>query len=1153
MIPSDTNSNILFFRGTLVKKNIFEEDGKHSKLLKSNDSEGYQIDISNAYFNGIGSYRKRNHVWELRSEGLRTFYFETNSAGKMQEWIEALSLAKNNHISSCQRYTRELLFSKYFYFLHDPLGEDSFQTSFRLEKEINWTNCDLKVIKPTYGSTWTTEVSPINTVTSSRLKIDKIKIPVINTIYTDIKQDGTGRPQVSVKVLGVIEVESSKSKKKSQSVTNNLELSFKSEREMMQFISISSKLYKVSYLQGGVALAFQDSLYFQSSQKNLHLSETTAKLTGGMSLAEEQQALQHDNTNQTKGYNGSSVINNTGGSTKEHMDANSSVPIDDPKLAVDSQISKSVLANLEKAPKKVGFAEKTMRFSTLFNIKRFSMIKHKPSMDESIEKKLATLLDKIDSQNNSDETEPKITQPSQTIKVEEQSLDGKNNFSMNEPASLPPLFGDQIDSNEKPINEEYEKEFESRFDSIAEKVNSYYNFSENKNIMINPMSVPDILNDSDSGSDDENIPLSKVTKDFSGSAINHSIALKKGTDPNSSSQNASSVNNFSNAQNYGSSFKGSADKSKLELSKDSGLKMENSVNQIQENAIYPQNGEMTDPQIYSASQYNDNSASFQNYEAPFYNNQGGSQMNPNSVYQQSLMERDDRYMMDPETVPIAHPEMQFTNSYQGEIYPEYNQVYLGESYINQFPGYGQNMGNVGQFPTVNNNPFDPYQSVRTSSYNPYSGPMNSGSNPLLAHTVNNGMGLVGDQAYEYELESNNAPLLGIKETQALDKKHVGLIGTIASREQIRSEQKYRDSKSLIKGRQIRRFAENRTNSGYFANNSASVGSWLVSNETQSAKELLAGRGGFSSRSMYFDSTPYNQPHGASGLMPGSLNSSQNRLFHSPSYGNLFTNSQDNIRNSSFIYQARGKPYDDDNVALSFSKRETSGLFMTHNSQADYDIQSANRGYVNPGQSNIQMGVIQPTKMQSHEVNVLRNSHYGKQSKAYPGNDHVRNRIGEHHTNAAGKNEADSDFSVYSKNDNVLSGENDSNTLKKNESRTFVNPEPSSSKQRSDEPSKGKHYGTHEPKSLEFVYNSSIKYSEAKVFEDFIEKCIESKPYSKTTSSNLYNAYTSFCTRNGIKKEDKTSYRDFQTMIESTDWNIKPSVGGEITIINLVVV
>ncbi|PVU84867.1 hypothetical protein BB559_007325, partial [Furculomyces boomerangus] len=89
--------------------------------------------------------------------------------------------------------------------------------------------------------------------------------------------------------------------------------------------------------------------------------------------------------------------------------------------------------------------------------------------------------------------------------------------------------------------------------------------------------------------------------------------------------------------------------------------------------------------------------------------------------------------------------------------------------------------------------------------------------------------------------------------------------------------------------------------------------------------------------------------------------------------------------------------------------------------------------------------------------------------------------------------------------------------------------------------------------LENSYDPDISYESALTFEQFIEKCTDSKPYSSVLHRDAYNAYLNFCVRNGTRVNDKVSSDTFERMMRSAEYQIKQNKLGDHAYYNLILI
>ncbi|KAJ1847822.1 hypothetical protein LPJ73_004150 [Coemansia sp. RSA 2703] len=80
----------------------------------------------------------------------------------------------------------------------------------------------------------------------------------------------------------------------------------------------------------------------------------------------------------------------------------------------------------------------------------------------------------------------------------------------------------------------------------------------------------------------------------------------------------------------------------------------------------------------------------------------------------------------------------------------------------------------------------------------------------------------------------------------------------------------------------------------------------------------------------------------------------------------------------------------------------------------------------------------------------------------------------------------------------------------------------------------------EDESPGYGYKSNSKASKElkQFFNVFADKCLDVKPYAWVDFSTAFDAYKSFCTRNGLRGKEVATSSQFQDLMEAAEWQLK---------------
>ncbi|OMJ13778.1 hypothetical protein AYI70_g8300, partial [Smittium culicis] len=495
--------------------------------------------------------------------------------------------------------------------------------------------------------------------------------------------------------------------------------------------------------------------------------------------------------------------------------------------------------------------------------------------------------------------------------------------------------------------------------------------------------------------------------------------------------------------------------------------------------------------------------------------------------------------------------------------------------------------------------------------------------PLTQIDYHDGFAQNGQQQFQDNIfapafiEESGGPLLSIKANKVITENHKGLIGAIATREQIKINQKYRDSSSLIKGRQLRKtpdaantFNANRGSKMFTADPVAeNVNSWLNSgsNDDSPLPNTTTPQRLRNTNSVYFSDPMVKQPgmgidnninytptgrpkslffsnsvsnfkninHG----QPGNISSVRNSVFNSlSSYTNIYPNQDDDLPlssnealasaglrnpNSSTVFK---QSLNSSQYMNSSPLRQNSGTHQTHSNRNSAMFMTNNRNNVprfnlNPA-NNVRYD--DPMAQRNNFANNQQMQRMYNQNQVPDGDAYGYNMMENHNNYYSDGSKSKSNMTLnFASNPNIHQFQQKSQTRKSinglnyqfdntnDDSNTFTiekNNNLRAIPKQQQPPAQNP-----KQKSLEFEYSINVPEAVAIKFEQFLDTCVESKPYSNTSSNDIYQAYVNFCSRNGIKPDDRVTYDDFVKMLISTDYTIKDNRNGGYTIYNAIVV
>ncbi|OLY84145.1 Protein SKG3 [Smittium mucronatum] len=1132
---------------------------------KAINSTMLSINITFASFIAMGNIRNRSNNIEVLTVGQERYYLAASSKIRMDTWVDAFHSAISDFTFYSELLTQRLLISKYNYFENDELACDQFQVLVRFDTEPQWIPCDLKC-RSHFSKKYELVLLNFPTKSKSKNKAPSIAcFSLISKAFVFPAKDDHPKPENTpqkspnssgiveelysatshLRFSGLIEYARHVKSKFVKTIANNISLSFKSEREMAHAISIASKLFPLPVFSSLGRNAVTNTVPFSNMtltrdpnqfqpQDNRDLN--CAKTQRSSDPAANQQGLKSPPSAQPL----NSLKSPTANSHPEITDSN----------AVKQPLSDALLSGLnENSTTKSGFKA--------FNIKGlFGMLK------------------KSSSANNVFKEEPNQPSIDQLVPQSPESPQEPLNLS-SMPSEIQPVASFKEYSTDIPELDEFD--VQKMIDKSVENLTSALpSSSAGPRSMDLKQPETDIL-DSDSETESEE-PLTRVFQ-----------------------------SHVANSSKMGMNFS-----EKDQVAPQTGItniKRNNSDDQILVSL------EASNNLLYQTSEY------VQNVYNPYTDNSIGAFVSPNekridnmhpfSEYNQNIeynqqMENNQRFGYAP------NPEYMQN--------PEYGQFQEHGQHPFSYNGYGQQATmmqmNAQPYP-INPNEYEMNnmnynnQNIYNNSTSP--GNQNAGFCNMqdlpIGHNgfVDGGMQnaqLFQDNYFSQQQlhETNNAPLLSLKTAASGPDKHKGLIGAIATREQLRIDQKYRDSSSLIKGRQMKKPVDETTQQnrmskmGFSDFNQDNGDSWGVGGNPYETP-VANTRKVRNSNSVFFSDPAQKQP----GIMhPFSVNNTATigrprTLMLSgsiPNFNSATISNRNTMVNNIHAYQNPYRDYagdyDDDDVPLASSdllspntNRNSSIFFkqtldnsnqMIHHPfgstpmKQSYSHQAqtvSNRKSVmfmangrdgtlprhhgmtnfNNGQYNdmLVQPIIEPQFPKMHAQNHMPDNRGfgGRDEHFHPG------------TNFSAEGSKSRSNMTLNMNNQTkqqrgimaldVQNQDDSNTFSVERTKPA---EALSSTLKSNQDSFTK---------LEFEYNCQVSQQAALQFEQFLDNCLESKPYSNTSSHDVYQSYTNFCSRNGIKQDLRVSYDIFVKMLASTDYSIRDNHNGGCTIFNAVVV
>ncbi|PVU93278.1 hypothetical protein BB561_003376 [Smittium simulii] len=1317
MIALDPSATKAHFKGTLLKKNVLEENGKPCKMrkwqryyvemygctmnfweiseifdkkislffskssskmaflnphelvdilniVKSESGNNFTINISNSTFSAIGSYHKKQYVWELQTNGANKFFFSAHSVDNMNEWVDALRSAVGSYVSSCQVQTQHTLLSKYNYFINDPLAKDSFQAMYKLREDFVWSSCNINIFWSDDTSSWQTAIIPADTIIKSSSKLDTIKLSSIKNIYinTGLEMLPSSDFTFAAKLVGIMELCYTKSKKKLQSVINNIDILFKSEREMFHYTSIISKVFGISHLSGNFIRNSMSYSNFNNSQ-NMNVAQNMPVTSFPSTI----------NANSLSEYNNSNTITDSTAKIDPQSDTNRLSQIAQ-ELSNDhtSTVNKMIAnLNIDKKPeKRSGFIGRTMRLSGIFSSRKSSSRNTIFGNSDQVDGELFN--------SNKPNTKPENNVTDNTANnpvvpqnnISELPENPTENKIFNSFTKIPPLTDQESLDVDTMIENSCKQAFESTLHSVNAQTSNLQNTAVESNSALQQ----------DYESDKESTPLAQILKQNSNpnssqnlenSAYNYNNNFATGSNEHqrfsgnnqkvsqytqqannnwgSANQNFTNQNSFGNVSNINMPANNSniLNKSNANIVQNNSNCYNNTNQTPIENIIYNNN----DSSVQNNNQnnnfnenYNSNVSnnfnqnnnpnnSFNGNYNPNLSNNFTQNNNPNVSFNGNYNPNsNNNYTQNPNNLSNINESINFApNNEQRQLHNNdgmnvnNSQIQRNNNYTDSYNGCMINPDLVPVLLNENTNEVHNYQAlpcqnVISETYpdpysenynNMYAQPhmyqdlnqiphniINSNNvarmsqydmlNPAYVHMYPQELpndsfgGIQQDYQFDAQQEINDMPLLEVKAKANIEKRHVGLIGTIASREQLKSEQRYRDSKSLIKGRKVRRTADSGIYSGYYGDGSKNINSW-VSGTNPSIPGIVSNNqiAPMVRNSVYIDNS----------MAPGNAFSMRpNSHIYSQSHSNLYSGVNMAPKYPDYNQLNRSKFIDDnDSLALSISKRHSVANFVSQNYLRE-SASTQNLGYNVTGNNAKFNGVPNSMYVPNNQIldnnytafNRNINSSFVENNTTNISCGQINQNLNDNYLNTLSKNAISAQGSPLKQNTKIgnsavfdqkvnsdirqnneiktnlkNSKKNNNLNASKNNLKESIENDTSSTSDRIQEKSTITENTLKQnkimKKELEFSYSSSIKITEAQIFEEFIEKCIESKPYSQTSSHAFYSGYSNFCRQKGFKTEEQVSYDVFIDMMQSTDWNIKNDANGGYLVNHLVVV
>ncbi|KAJ1817376.1 hypothetical protein LPJ75_001735, partial [Coemansia sp. RSA 2598] len=493
--------------------------------------------------------------------------------------------------------------------------------------------------------------------------------------------------------------------------------------------------------------------------------------------------------------------------------------------------------------------------------------------------------------------------------------------------------------------------------------------------------------------------------------------------------------------------------------------------------------------------------------------------------------------------------------------------------------------------------------------------MGMGMNTGMNMNMNMGMGMGMDNV--------GGPLLTVEKKVDPIERPTGLVGAIATREQMKSEQKYRDSSSLMKERQMRRNqAMGMNNAIYNQQPGARFGGgqgfpsmygapqgW--NDDTMSMMSGMSGRAPYAqiapSLSAEQLSGPYMRGTMYGGVpqpgmqMAGAMANDEDDVALSVYAGGIGNGGNRLSMAAPDVHPLRAAMQS--GMSASSPHLVTSMNPYSQHQQQQLQLQLLQQ------QQQIQQLQLQQLQQQQQPANAFGDQQQRRMSVAGPISAPLSNgRNGLAHTISAGTslsyNQLNSRHSVVSSNSGSGSSGNDSLTIQprasanrwvkessnlrvesgmrgKDSAKASTMPRPRgpssaarnnvtsvyelpgrSSAVRIAEPAKpsarasafNARYSSDDDDDEDednsgdddnLGYSSSKKVSKElkQFFNVFADKCLDVKPYAWVDFSTAFDAYKSFCNRNGLRGTEVATSSQFQDLMEAAEWQLKTRDSG----------
>ncbi|PVV01583.1 hypothetical protein BB560_003996 [Smittium megazygosporum] len=445
--------------------------------------------------------------------------------------------------------------------------------------------------------------------------------------------------------------------------------------------------------------------------------------------------------------------------------------------------------------------------------------------------------------------------------------------------------------------------------------------------------------------------------------------------------------------------------------------------------------------------------------------------------------------------------------------------------------------------------------------------------PLYYGTQNNNINDVG---------ALDGPLLNISTNEKQLRRPTGLVGAIANKEQIKSEQKYSDSSSIMRNRRMRRAV------------ATSMGNYSSGHISQ----VYPNNMGFEN-SPNFSATPQQSLNNraSSFFVPGTISDNKLEPFNGiPTPGSFETLSQlpnsfnravttrysvgAFLSNSPFI-NAKSfsvpsqQEADEDNVPLSVLSNNRNSVYLNSDKMNSLSLQTQAREQPQFGPYRFSTAGFNSGNLARKTMDFSSTPHF--ENSMLPNPESAPNL---HSLASINDPLPRLDTSLNSKNRNSsISSRNSSNStfesqqgvspnikssrvsklfkteqLKSGDENNKFGSETVALKSSSSNIDKKQNTSVNTKKSkqnpsystvvLEYSYAADVPETAAATFEKFLEQRVDSKPFNWIHHKEVYQSYQGFCMKQRVKKDEIVSIEVFISMMKSVNYPLKVNKYGE---------